>query len=108
MFKPVSDFFSYWFGLLKYYLVYNRFVAEMMVRREFFVIDMRLKRKGYTNEEIMEITRRYIGMRNIRSRMESREATIELTRAIAEISDKTGIPQWQLRSKVKEDFDIDI
>jgi hypothetical protein len=47
---------------------------------------------------------KYAGMR----RLASRNALIGLGQQIASLSEKTGVPQWQLRAKLREDFNIDI
>jgi hypothetical protein len=47
-------------------------------------------------------------MRSFKDEKETRESIISLGRAMAELSEKTGIPQWQLRAKVKKDFNIDL
>ena len=47
---------------------------------------------------------KYVGFK----KLEIKKTYKDLNMDIANLSDKTGIPQWQLRSKIKRDFDIDI
>jgi len=42
------------------------------------------------------------------NKMARKEAYIRLTEIIAQVSETSGIPQWELRARVEKDFGIDI
>ena len=98
---------KYWYYRLIYYILINRFLHYLRIKKEFWCIEHKLRKKGYAIDSIFEIMQRYVNRKNYRTRIETRESYKELGQTIARISDKTGIPQWQLRTKLKNDFDID-
>ena len=100
--------FGYWIRLFGYYLRYNKIVHRFQVELEFWHIDRRLKVKNYSLDKIIKIMQRYANIRQLKIQLGTRKSIIELNQSIAQISDKTGVPQWQLRDKIKSDFNIDI
>lgn len=106
--QKIIDFINYWLIRIGYYLRYNSFVNKLFIEMEFRQINYRLENKGYSLDKINNIMQRYGSLRKLKSQLETRESYVELNRTIADISNKTGIPQWQLRAKVKNDFNIDI
>ena len=105
--NPIS-WLDHWLRYLGYHLRYNKVVHRIKVEYEFWNIDCRLRRKVFSRDKILDITQRYSTMRKFKEELETRESIIKIGRAIAELSEKTGIPQWQLRAKVKKDFNIDL
>ena len=99
---------DHWLRYLGYHLRYNKIVRHLQKEREFWYMEYRLKHKGYSRIKILDVLQRYVSMRNFKTELETRESIIALGRGIAELSEKTGIPQWQLRAKLKEDFNIDL
>jgi hypothetical protein len=103
MVDPIR-FINYWMIKLGYHLHYNEFIRRLEIRFEFWNVERRLKAKHYTDDKIIIAMQKYAGMR----RLASRNALIGLGQQIASLSEKTGVPQWQLRAKLREDFNIDI
>jgi hypothetical protein len=99
---------DYWLRRLGYHLRYNKVVRRIKIECEIWNIDRRLRAKGYSRVYVLEIMQRYVTMRTLKEELETKESIISLGRAMAELSEKTGIPQWQLRAKVKKDFNIDL
>ena len=93
---------------LRYRLHYNKIVLRLKIECEFWNIDRRLRRMGASSEKILDVMIRYASRRKTKTELETRESIILLGNAMAELSEKTGIPQWKLRVKIKEDFNIDL
>jgi hypothetical protein len=102
------EWMDHWLRYLGYHLRYNKIARRIKIECEFWNIDRRLKRKGFSMDKILDVMQRYVTMRSFKDEKETKESIISLGRAMAELSEKTGIPQWQLRAKVKKDFNIDL
>lgn len=89
---------------LGHYLRYNKFISRLEIRLEFWNVERRLKARRYTDAKIIIAMQKYAGMRSLASR----NALVGIGLEVASLSEKTGIPQWQLRAKIREDFNIDI
>ena len=102
----------YWGKLVKYRFLHNKFLKtcsrEMSLTRETFVIQYRLRKKGYTEDEIHNAFCKFGRIRRIRVKKEDRVSRMMLNNVIAEMSDKTGVPQWQIREKVNDDFKLNL
>ena len=103
-----NDLLPNWMLLLKYRLCYNKFVDRLHIEYRFWRIERRLKHKGYSNEKISDIMQRYVKIRAIKTKNESRKALMKLNQVIVETSERTGIPQWEIREIIKSNFHIDI
>ena len=74
----------------------------------------RLIRRGYDNDEAQSIMLRWISQRSLKLNKNLRVQTILLTEAIADVSRKTNIPEYEIRHYLEEQFktrgedDIDI
>lgn len=55
-----------------------------------------------SDEWCQEIYDRFINRYLIRITREAREFEVQLSQAIAETSDQTGIPQWELRAMIED------
>lgn len=106
--QNLTSIIRYWITRFFYHLRYNKLVHRVQIEIEIRIMFRRLRRKDYSADKIINIMTRYLAMKKLCGRKETRESRIELNQAIAEISDRTGVPQWQLRDKVRNDFKIDI
>ena len=70
--------------------------------------EVRLRRNGRSKEMTENILDRYYRLDGYKKDKWQKDAMIYLTRELAELSEKTGVPQWDLRDKVNKDFHLDI
>ena len=96
----------------KHRIIYSKLVRVLYIRvkieLEFFVISRRLERRQYSEKEIMIIVSRFFRRKVYRVKQDSKEAHRDLSQFIVKYSARTGIPQWEIRTMLNEDFNIDV
>jgi len=83
-------------------------MIRISIKKELFIVMRRLKKKRYSLEKIIIILGKYRKFKKIQSQRQIREGRRCIGDIVANISDKTGIPQWEIRDKIQRDFGIDI
>lgn len=107
----VIDGVKYRLRVIKYHLMYGRhyvWLQGIKIRYIIFVVERRLRGKGYLGEESLEILARFVGRMQYKQQAETTEVFRALNQSIVDISSNHGIPQWELREKIQQDFKIDI
>jgi len=94
----------YWirWGIL--YTWYNKKKWKFILR----AIDDRLMRKGFSWDKSSDITHRYLRMLQYKSSVETKKKTRLLYDAIVKASERTGIPQWEIRASIEKSFGIKV
>jgi hypothetical protein len=64
-------------------------------------IDFRLARKGYSNQDIYDITDRWRRMEMFKTKRALSECDINLTESIAYMSKDLGVPEYEIREYVE-------
>jgi len=101
----------WWLKYAIYHLRWNkftvRFVENLRTRQEYFIMNRRLANK-YSSEKKLHVMIRFFEMKEFKAKMNSKMAFRMIGDVIADMSSQTGIPQWELRERIKNDFNIDI
>ena len=84
--------------------IHQTFIAYLIA----FMVMRRLRAKCYSIEERLNILDRYARMLKYKSEKEVKEGRKEMMEKIVNISERTNIPQWQLRHILQRDFKVDI
>ena len=71
-------------------------------------VKKRLERKGYSKIRVIIIMSRYMKFQQHIAKMGSKEAFRNVYQMIVEISEITGVPQWELRTMLQKDFNMDV
>jgi len=100
---------KYNFLVFCYHLRYN-VIAKIIRPFKMFYLSFYLRKrlKKYSDEKSLNVAYRYSKMKRFKRELETRITYNSLNEMIASISDKTGVPQWQLRAQVNKDFNLDI
>ena len=98
--------------VLKYRIEFNDYLCRLRrllkVRIECFIIERRFQKKGLSDDKKMFIMSRFFQYKMYREMKESHICRRTIGQFIAAHSEKTGIPQWQLREILQKDFYLDI
>jgi len=68
----------------------------------------KLKKKGYNEEESLEIISRYVDMRNYKCEIDYKVWQRKSLDSMLRICEKTGMEQWELRAMVEQDTGIEM
>ena len=102
---------SYQFCILKSNVLYGSISIPFIRIRawiRFRFIMLKLQRKGYDELRVATVLLRlmnYIAYINQKRLKQSRS---NLMQTIVKISESSGAPQWQLRTRIQRDFHVDI
>lgn len=102
---------SYHFGAFKARLrggLIFRIYHRICFKIEMYLIRRRLLRKGHSEVKVLQIMIRYSSIQTIRNQIATKQAIRSVYDMITEVSDLTGIPQWDLRALLQKDFHLDI
>ena len=100
---------KYHYHRLMYHLRWGKTVTR--IRRKLFCNYIYFKIRfldSHNKLNSLKIMCRFMAFKNYELKKETRESQRDLMDAIAKLSDETGIPQWEIRSKLQRDFNLDI
>ena len=104
--------FIWWFQYLWYHIRWNRRVAMFCDRihrkRQFFAMVKRMNAKQHSTSRALDIMNRFLRMERFKQKLEDRDSRIRINNMIVELSEKWGVPQWEVREKIKRDFHLNI
>ena len=102
----------YTWAVIKYRIMFNQysrmFKLRLQVQLSILAIERRHRYGNFPAEKHLEIISRFWRMRHYNSQKITKIVCREMSQFIADYSIKTGIPQWNIRSILKKDFDIDV
>jgi len=102
---------TYSIGVIKSKIMFGpigNVCRNIVARVRYRNIAIRLRKKGYGEIEILEIMIRFCRLKKHQSEKSLKDTTKYLYKLIAEASESSGIPQWDIRAKLERDFNIDI
>lgn len=111
IFRHIYRLLRYQFIIAKYHFMFGKYyglLRYLKIRMEIFIIERRIKMKNEPDLYLLKVLSRFVRMKKYLGSKHNRESIVLIGQQIAEISNKTGIPQWQLRDRLQRDFDIDI
>jgi hypothetical protein len=88
----------------KIYWNYGKFVAWL----EYRSIRKRLLNEGHSEIMMIRIMIRFLNFKKYKMIKGSKAAVQKVYKLIAETSDQTGIPQWELRAMLEHDFGLEL
>jgi len=108
MFENFIMWLSFWVVKIKICTIWSKPVCLLKSWYQINYIERRLMRKGYTKEDALGVILRYVEFKNMQLSKSSSKFYKDVYKVIAEASDRTGLPQWVIRSQIEKEFHINI
>lgn len=100
---------TYQYRRLLYFLKWSKTTKCVRFKLAYCAIYIRIRFLNWnTKEKTIKILNRFLGFCEYKAKKENKDATRFLMESIAELSEEIGVPQWDIKSKIKRDFNIDI
>lgn len=94
---------------LLFRLRWNYYTKWMAVIKKVVYVYLRLRLFGFkSHSSCINVMSRLAHIQSFKIKRDKKEAFKTMCEVISKLSDETGVPQWEIRSQIQRDFNIDI